>query len=136
MGCHALLQGISPTQGSNPCLLHLLHWQEGSLPLGPLWKRSLAGCSQWGSQRSQAQLSTLKHESLSPCSFWGSRKVWTSEFSTKLTQQDSYQPVTESKGRDLRAQQTLTRAGSRAESWSHKAQCLACSKSINICKVN
>ena len=33
MGCHALLQGIFPTQGSNPCLLHLLNWQAGSLPL-------------------------------------------------------------------------------------------------------
>ena len=35
MGCHALLQGIFPTQGSNPCLLHLLHRQAGSLPLAP-----------------------------------------------------------------------------------------------------
>ena len=26
-GCHFLLQGIFPTQGSNPCLLRLLHWQ-------------------------------------------------------------------------------------------------------------
>ena len=33
VGCHALLQGIFPTQGSNPCLLHLLHWQVGSLLL-------------------------------------------------------------------------------------------------------
>ena len=33
MGCHALLQGIFLTQGSNPCLLHLLHWQVSSLPL-------------------------------------------------------------------------------------------------------
>ena len=32
--CHALLQGIFPTQGSNPHLLHL-HWQVGSLPLAP-----------------------------------------------------------------------------------------------------
>ena len=32
-GCHALLQGIFHTQGSSPGLLHLLHWQEGSLPL-------------------------------------------------------------------------------------------------------
>ena len=30
---HFLLQGIFPTQGSNSCLLHLLHWQAGSLPL-------------------------------------------------------------------------------------------------------
>ena len=28
--CHALLQGIFPTQGSNPHLLNLLHWQTSS----------------------------------------------------------------------------------------------------------
>ena len=33
VGCPALLQGIFPTQGSNPHLLRLLHWQAGSLPL-------------------------------------------------------------------------------------------------------
>ena len=27
--------GVFPTQGSNPCLLRLLHWQAGSLPLVP-----------------------------------------------------------------------------------------------------
>ena len=32
-GCHALLQGIFQTQGSNPHLLYLLYWQTGSLPL-------------------------------------------------------------------------------------------------------
>ena len=30
VGCHFLLQGIFPTQGSNPCLLH---WQVASIPL-------------------------------------------------------------------------------------------------------
>ena len=35
MGCHALLQGIFPIQGSNLHLLPLLHWQVGSLPLVP-----------------------------------------------------------------------------------------------------
>ena len=34
-GCHFLLQGIFPTQGSNPCLLSLLYWQADSLPLVP-----------------------------------------------------------------------------------------------------
>ena len=34
-GVHFLFQGIFPTQGSNPCLLHLLHWQADSLPLAP-----------------------------------------------------------------------------------------------------
>ena len=35
VGFHALLQGIFLTQGSNPCLLRLLHWQAGFLPLAP-----------------------------------------------------------------------------------------------------
>ena len=35
MGSPALLQGIFSTQGSNPCLLCLLHWQTGPLPLAP-----------------------------------------------------------------------------------------------------
>ena len=35
VGCHALLQGVFPTQGSNPCLLCLFDWQVGSLPLVP-----------------------------------------------------------------------------------------------------
>ena len=35
VGCHALHQGIFPTQGLNYHLLHLLHWQVGSLPLVP-----------------------------------------------------------------------------------------------------
>ena len=38
VGYHVLLQEIFLTQGSNPCLLCLLHWQAGSLPLPPLGK--------------------------------------------------------------------------------------------------
>ena len=41
VGCHFLFLGIFPTQGSNPCLLCLLHWQVGSLLLcylgSPRW---------------------------------------------------------------------------------------------------
>ena len=33
--CHGLLQGFFPTQELNKTLLHLLHWQAGSLPLAP-----------------------------------------------------------------------------------------------------
>ena len=33
VGCHFLRHRIFPTQGSNPCLLYLLHWQAGSLQL-------------------------------------------------------------------------------------------------------
>ena len=35
VGCRVLLQGIFLTQGLNPRLLRLLHWQAGSLPLAP-----------------------------------------------------------------------------------------------------
>ena len=35
-GCHFLLQGIFPTQGLNPRLLCLLHWQACSLRLAPV----------------------------------------------------------------------------------------------------
>ena len=35
-----LLQGIFSTQGSNPRLLRLLHWKEGSLPLAPPLNRT------------------------------------------------------------------------------------------------
>ena len=34
-GCHFLLRGIFPTQGSNLHLLCLLHWQVDSLPQAP-----------------------------------------------------------------------------------------------------
>ena len=42
VGCHALLQGIFPAQGSNPNLLCLLHWQAGSLPWVPPGKLQLS----------------------------------------------------------------------------------------------
>ena len=40
VGCHTLLQGIFPTQGSNPHLLCLLLWQAGSLLLASPGKPS------------------------------------------------------------------------------------------------
>ena len=44
MLCHALLQEIFPTQGTNWQLLCLLHWQEGSLPLELSGKPFLHSC--------------------------------------------------------------------------------------------
>ena len=43
--CHALFQGIFRTQGSNPRLFHLLHWQADSLALAPPGKPS--PCHAW-----------------------------------------------------------------------------------------
>ena len=45
VGCHALFQGVFPTQGSNPLLLCLLPWQTGSLPLVP---QTLANATRQG----------------------------------------------------------------------------------------
>ena len=41
-----LLQGIFPTQGWNPCLLHLLPWQVDSLPLVPPWNPKISHAGQ------------------------------------------------------------------------------------------
>ena len=41
VGCHFILQGIFPAQGSKPHLLHLLCWQVDSLPLVPPGKPHL-----------------------------------------------------------------------------------------------
>ena len=57
VGCHFLLQGIFLTQGSNPHLLGLLHWQVDSLPLHHL--ESLAGRSKCVLPRCSAGQSDL-----------------------------------------------------------------------------
>ena len=41
VGSRFLLQGIFQTQGSNPRLFHLLHWQD-SLPTSTTWEACLA----------------------------------------------------------------------------------------------
>ena len=46
VGFHVILQGIFLTQVSNSCLLRLLHWQAGFLPLATpefefIWKHTL-----------------------------------------------------------------------------------------------
>ena len=43
VACRFLFQGIFPTQGLNPHLLCLLHWQAGSLPLVPPGKPKTVG---------------------------------------------------------------------------------------------
>ena len=62
VGCHALLQGIFLTQGSNLCLLRLLHWQAGSLPLAPPGKPSLySNCLQIQEVRSVGHIPNIEN---------------------------------------------------------------------------
>ena len=44
VGCHCPPPGGLPNLGIEPCLLHLLHWQAGSLPLVPLGKPRFHEC--------------------------------------------------------------------------------------------
>ena len=56
VGCHALLQGIFPTKGSNLRLQGLLHWQADSLPLSYLGSRI-----RLQTQETQVQFSSVRH---------------------------------------------------------------------------
>ena len=62
VGCHALLQGIFPTQGLNPCLLH---WQKDSLPMS---HQGVIGSAKsrrreiaWHLQRTSCSQASLEH---------------------------------------------------------------------------
>ena len=80
VSCHALLQGIFPTQGSNPCLLCLLHWQESSLPLVPPGKPKIlimgANCTTSGNLKEpdkHGHIPGLRHAFIRnwcPCGIW------------------------------------------------------------------
>ena len=67
VGYHFLLQGIFLTQGLNPRLLHLVHWQADSLPLvppGKPWGPRLEG--EWGC----LGLLECRDGCMSGCSTW------------------------------------------------------------------
>ena len=59
VGCHALLQEIFLTQGSNLSHLHLLHWQADSLPLVPPGKPQMSSWHFKLSKRSWFPTSSL-----------------------------------------------------------------------------
>ena len=67
MGYNSLLQEIFLTQGLNPHLLHLLHWQADSLPLHHWYQKSnYSGDTLW--------LRTGWKEQWLSCTFNGSKK--------------------------------------------------------------
>ena len=79
VGHHALLQRIFPTQGWNPRLLCLLHWQRGSLPLAPAGKPPVTLHAIFKSQYLilffniylfGCTRSSLRHVGVSSCSLW------------------------------------------------------------------
>ena len=80
-GCHALLLGIFWTQALNPCLLSLLCWQEGPLPLTPTGKP----CSvKWQRNFSYKRLErrVWVEAGLTPCSHspWSNRTLGPQSF--------------------------------------------------------
>ena len=66
--CHFLLQGIFLTQGWNPCLLCLQHWQAGSLSLVPPGKPSESHERNWKWSRSVVS-NSLQPNGLYPTTF-------------------------------------------------------------------
>ena len=93
VGCHALLQGIFQTQGSNPSLLCLLHWQAGSLPLVPpdvkkfslvcrgliFWSSKMVFCIRWPPTPVLLPGKSHGWRSLVGCSPWGHKESDTTE---------------------------------------------------------
>ena len=67
VGCHALLQQIFLTQGLNPHVLCLLHWQAGSLPTEPPGK---PGCGYRQRRFTLFLLHPLLPQTLSYMSQW------------------------------------------------------------------
>ena len=60
--CHALIQGIFPTQGSNLCLVCRLHLQVDYLPLAPSGKTvgNIVGCNSLGTLKKSKELCYLE----------------------------------------------------------------------------
>ena len=73
MGCNFLLLGIFPTQGLNPHLLCLLHWQAGYLPLAPPGKPKLQSN---GSLDHHLQHASKYLKSSSPNTDLLNHKIW------------------------------------------------------------
>ena len=71
VGCHFILQGIFGTQGLNPCVLCVLHWQADYLPTEP------PGSPAWGSFP-MSQLFTIR---------WS--KYWSFSFRISLSNEYS-----------------------------------------------
>ena len=67
VGCHFLLQGIFPTQGSNLHLLCLLHWQVDSLPLSHLGSPCPWDCL--GTKKEKIKMGTIRKALI--CFSWG-----------------------------------------------------------------
>ena len=63
--CYFLLQGISPTQGSNLLLLRLLHWHADPLPLappGPFNHKKSKGITFFYLKKSPDKLEDITHQ--------------------------------------------------------------------------
>ena len=69
VGCHFLLQRIFQTQGSNPRLLCLLHWQTSSLPAEPPGKPQVYDIYQVYDSRIRSSVPPVAFSPLFHCLF-------------------------------------------------------------------
>ena len=89
VGCHALLQGISPIQGLNPRLLCLLHWQALSLPLFPPGKPKV---QQWCFKSSRKTRAPVSSPSPRFCALAQSQPLVTTPANSPPAQADALEP--------------------------------------------
>ena len=83
VGCHAHLQGIFPTQGSNSRLLCLLHWQAGSLALVPPGKPKSGDWFLFNfSQHETVSICSSKSQLSEKCTHTGKHKSWDAQSSS------------------------------------------------------
>ena len=72
VSCHTLLQGIFPTQRLHPCLLCLLRWHAGSLPLAPPGKL----CKLCFQKRGRGRRRESRHAHVDDCRGPLEPRVW------------------------------------------------------------
>ena len=94
VGCHFLLWGIFPTQGSNLCLLH---WKADSLPLSP-WQSQLPSTEpskgarhKGGVQSNPHSIKTSFNENLIQSS--GQTILWCKRHSPSIETEEAIHPL-------------------------------------------
>ena len=110
VGCRFLLQGIFPTEGSNPPLLSLLHWQANYLPLVPPGKphaaaaaKSLQSCPTLCDPRDRSppgspdpgllQARALEWVAISFSNAWNEKLKWSRSVVSDSSQPHGLQPT-------------------------------------------
>ena len=90
VGCHFLLQGVFPTQGSNSLFLHLLYWQVDFLPLRHLGSQHLIFYTRWHLK----YIASYKWQHVIPSENHSSKFTWNEEYLILRSNQEKWEVPT------------------------------------------